>query len=99
MSPVPVRVYSKPRCQQCNATVRELTKLKIEHTYIDVTEDPAAFQRVLDLGYLQVPVVEAGDMHWQGFRPDRIKQLAAAADDITELDAVAAASLPTEETP
>lgn len=97
MSPVPVRVYSKPGCQQCVATVRELTKLGIEHTYLDITEDPASYQRVVDLGYGGVPVVEAGDMHWHGFRPDRIKSLTTAADDITELDAAAAASLPPEE--
>jgi glutaredoxin-like protein NrdH len=27
------------------------------------------------LGYLQAPVVTAGDDHWSGFRPDRIKAL------------------------
>ena len=31
------------------------------------------------LGYLQAPVVVAGNEHWSGFRPDRIKALAAAA--------------------
>lgn len=29
------------------------------------------------LGYLQAPVVVAGNDHWSGFRPDRIKALAA----------------------
>ena len=27
------------------------------------------------LGYLQAPVVVAGNVHWSGFRPDRIKAL------------------------
>ena len=27
------------------------------------------------LGYLQAPVVVAGNDHWSGFRPDRIKAL------------------------
>jgi glutaredoxin-like protein NrdH len=27
------------------------------------------------LGYLQAPVVVAGNEHWSGFRPDRIKGL------------------------
>jgi len=31
------------------------------------------------LGYLQALVVVAGDDHWSGFRPDRIKALAVAA--------------------
>lgn len=29
----------------------------------------------MSLGYLQAPVVVAGDDHWAGFRPDRIKNL------------------------
>jgi glutaredoxin-like protein NrdH len=31
------------------------------------------------LGHLQAPVVIAGESHWSGFRPDRIKALAVAA--------------------
>lgn len=31
------------------------------------------------LGYLQAPVIVAGDEHWSGFRPDRIKTLSANA--------------------
>ena len=30
------------------------------------------------LGYLQAPVVVAGNDHWSGFRPDRIKGLSEA---------------------
>jgi glutaredoxin-like protein NrdH len=30
------------------------------------------------LGYLQAPVVVAGNDHWSGFRPDRIKTLTDA---------------------
>jgi glutaredoxin-like protein NrdH len=30
------------------------------------------------LGYLQAPVVVAGNDHWSGFRPDRIKVLSGA---------------------
>ena len=33
---------------------------------------------LMSLGYLQAPVVVAGDTHWSGFRPDRIKALAGA---------------------
>jgi glutaredoxin-like protein NrdH len=32
---------------------------------------------VRGLGYLQAPVVVAGDTHWSGFRPDQISALAA----------------------
>ena len=33
------------------------------------------------LGYLQAPVVVAGNEHWSGFRPDRIKALAGSPAD------------------
>ena len=33
---------------------------------------------VRELGYLQAPVVVAGDTHWAGFSPDKINNLAAA---------------------
>ena len=31
------------------------------------------------LGYVQAPVVMAGDQHWSGYRPDLIKKLAKEA--------------------
>lgn len=72
---VSVTVYSKPLCPQCNLTKLQLDKLGIEHQVIDVTADPEAHAYVTGLGYLQAPVVVAGDAHWAGFRPDRIKEL------------------------
>lgn len=71
-----VTVYSKPSCVQCSATYRALAKNGIDYTVVDVTEDQAAYDHVLGLGYQQVPVVEAGEEHWSGFRPDMISQLA-----------------------
>ncbi len=73
-----VTVYTKPNCVQCNATYRALAKAGIEYTVIDITEVPEAREHVLSLGYLQAPVVVAGDDQWSGFSPDRIKKLAAA---------------------
>ena len=46
---------------------------------VDVTQDFDARDYVLSLGYLQAPVVVAGDHHWGGFRLDRIKALAHSA--------------------
>ena len=72
-----VTVYTKPACVQCRATERALTKAGIEFTEVDVTADPAARDYVMALGYLQAPVVVAGETHWTGFRPDRISALKA----------------------
>ena len=72
-----VTVYSKPACAQCHATYLQLDKRGIEYRIVDITEDAEARDYVMSLGYLQAPVVVAGDDHWSGFRIDRIKAIAA----------------------
>ena len=73
-----VTVYTKPACVQCNATYKALDKLGVEYDIVDISLDAEARDYVMALGYLQAPVVVAGDDHWSGFRPDRIKALGAA---------------------
>ncbi|QKT12421.1 redoxin NrdH [Rhodococcus sp. W8901] len=74
-----ITVYTKPACVQCNATYRALDKAGLEYDIVDISESPEARDYVMALGYLQAPVVVAGDDHWSGFRPDRIKTLTANA--------------------
>jgi glutaredoxin-like protein NrdH len=71
-----VTVYSKPACVQCDATYRALDKHGVAYRTVDLTQDPAALELVRGLGYLQAPVVMAGDDHWSGYRPDKISVLA-----------------------
>ena len=73
-----VTVYSKPACVQCTATYRALDAQGIQYEIFDVTADDKALETVKDLGYMQAPVVIAGDDHWSGFRPDKISAIAAA---------------------
>ncbi|MGH1403975.1 MAG: glutaredoxin-like protein NrdH [Alphaproteobacteria bacterium] len=73
-------VYSKPACVQCVATTREMDKRGIPYEYIDLTKDQDAMATVRDLGYMQAPVVVAGDEHWAGFRPDKIMKLDTAME-------------------
>ncbi|EHI39086.1 glutaredoxin [Rhodococcus opacus PD630] len=75
---VAVTVYTKPACVQCKATYQALNKEGIDYVVVDITENPEARDHLRSLGYLQAPVVIAGDQHWSGFRRDRIKALAAA---------------------
>lgn len=74
-----VTVYTKPACVQCNATYKALDKAGIAYDVIDISLDSEARDYVMALGYLQAPVVVVGNDHWSGFRPDRIKALAAVA--------------------
>ena len=73
-----VTVYSKPSCPQCDATYRALDRKGVSYNVVDLTQDPAAFEMVKGLGYMQAPVVIAGDKHWAGFRPDQIAAVAKA---------------------
>ncbi|ORM37787.1 glutaredoxin-like protein NrdH [Williamsia sp. 1135] len=74
-----ITVYTKPACVQCNATYQALRKNNIPFEIVDIAADADARDALLALGYRQAPVVHVdADEHWSGFRPDRIKALAAA---------------------
>jgi len=73
-----ITVYSKPNCVQCNATYRAMDKAGLSYSTVDISVDAQALEQVKALGYVQAPVVIAGDDHWSGFRPDKIKALAVA---------------------
>ncbi|MGZ2452091.1 glutaredoxin-like protein NrdH [Rhizobium ruizarguesonis] len=70
-----ITVYSKPACVQCTATYRALDRLGVDYDIVDISEDAEALDRVRSLGYMQAPVVIAGEQHWAGFRPDMISAL------------------------
>ncbi|MBB3752631.1 glutaredoxin-like protein NrdH [Mycolicibacterium sp. BK634] len=56
-------------------TYKALDKQGLSYNVVDITEDHAARDHVMSLGYLQAPVVVAGEDHWSGFRPERIRAL------------------------
>lgn len=73
-----VRVYSKPNCGQCAATIRKLDLLGVEYVIEDAT-DPQTVAALKELGYMSAPVVCVGvsnDDMWSGYRPDRIEEIA-----------------------
>lgn len=72
-----VKLYSKPACGKCVATKTALDARGITYEYVDVTKDADAFDRVVSLGYREMPVVETSEQHWSGFRLDLIDALAA----------------------
>ena len=75
-----ITVYSKPNCVQCSATYRALDRAGLSYSTVDISADAEALARVKSLGYAQAPVVMVGADHWSGFRPDKIKALAIAAE-------------------
>lgn len=74
-----ITVYTRPSCGPCLATKAALTKQGLAYDVVDISQDDEARDYVMALGYLQAPVVVAGDQHWSGFRPERIRKLAAVA--------------------
>ena len=74
-----ITVYTKPACVQCNATKKALDRAGLEYDLVDISLDEEAREYVLALGYLQAPVVVADGSHWSGFRPERIREMVAAA--------------------
>jgi glutaredoxin-like protein NrdH len=76
-----VTVYSKPDCAQCAMTLLALDRAGVPYAVVDLAEDDAARAYVVgELGYTAAPVVVVdGDpeVHWSGFRRDRIAALAA----------------------
>lgn len=83
-----ITVYSKPLCVQCDATKRALNKAGVAYDVVDITEDADALARVKALGHVQAPVVIAGEDHWSGFRPDKIKAIAAMGGQVRRAAAV-----------
>lgn len=76
-------VYSKPACTQCNATYRALDKRGLPYKSIDTSKDDEARDLVMNLGYMQAPVViveRDGEVvdHWSGFNPEKINELEQA---------------------
>lgn len=72
-----ITVYTKPACVQCNATKKALDRAGLDYNLVDISLDEDARDYVMALGYLQAPVVEVDGEHWSGFRPERIRSLAA----------------------
>lgn len=71
-----VIVYSKPNCMQCEFTKRWLHENGIPYTAYDVTKDERCVNRVIQLGYQNLPVVYVDKKrHWFGFRPDLMEEL------------------------
>ena len=77
-----ITIYSKPNCVQCTATYRAMDKAGLSYETVDISLDAEALEQVTSLGYAQAPVVVAGEEHWSGFRPDKIKALALASPSL-----------------
>jgi len=70
-------VYSKPACVQCDQTKKLLDKRGVQYNTVDITQDEEAYEMIVKMGFMSVPVVISGDQSWAGFQPDIINSIAA----------------------
>lgn len=75
-----ITVYGRHNCPQCRATVRKAEALGLSVSYVDLDDDIAAAARLLTQNHRSIPVVEAGDQVWSGFRPDLLEKLGVQND-------------------
>lgn len=73
-----VVIYSKADCPACNLTKNQFAKANIPFTVVDLaTLDDAQIEQFREQGLMQAPIVEFQGERTAGFRPDRIRDIAA----------------------
>jgi glutaredoxin-like protein NrdH len=58
-------------------TKKMLDKNGIEYTVVDITQDIQAYDKIVAMGFMSVPVVITNDDAWAGFQPEKINSIAA----------------------
>lgn len=72
---MPVTVYSKPDCPQCEHTKRDMDILGITYQSIDLSNDQTQLQRLVQAGYRTAPIVETDLGAWSGYNREKIRDL------------------------
>lgn len=72
-----IKVYTNDNCQPCRMTKNLLTRLSIPYEEISARKTQGVISYLYDLGFSHFPVVMTETDSWSGYRPDKIKALAA----------------------
>lgn len=70
-----ITVFSKNNCMQCKMTKRFLEEAGADFEEINIDEQPEKVDYVKSLGFTAAPVIEAGEVVFSGFQPDKLKDL------------------------
>lgn len=74
-----ITIFTKNDCQPCRLTKDFMKRHEIEYEERNIEDDESAYAEVVALGYNSVPVVRTpSGFHWNGLRPDFLKDLTAA---------------------
>lgn len=77
MPKIPVTVYTKSNCVQCEMTKKQFDKLGIIYSEVDLEQNPAILKEFTSQGYLAAPIVTTDTKTWSGFNLKRIQSLAS----------------------
>lgn len=75
MPKIPVTVYTKSNCQQCEMTKKQMDRFGIEYTVVDLEANPEILNDFVQKGYTAAPIVTTDTKIWSGFRLEKIKSL------------------------
>jgi glutaredoxin-like protein NrdH len=70
-----VTVYTRNNCPFCDRTKEMLADLGVDFDVVNIEEDPAGLDKLIELGYQGVPVVVTKDDNWVGFQPSKLMKL------------------------
>lgn len=74
-----VKLFSKPKCQQCKMVKRWLDEHNIEYVYADITEEPDARNELNYQSFMSVPVTYIDSDNYngyvQGFNPSVLQSI------------------------
>lgn len=79
---IEVTVYTTPSCVQCNMTKREMDKLGIKYSVVDLTQHPDKADAFKEQGFASAPIVTTDTKIWSGFRVEKIRSLAAHLESL-----------------
>jgi len=76
MPKIPVTVYTKSNCVQCEQTKKQFDKLGIEYSVVNLEENLEKLEEFKERGLMAAPIVTTDNREWSGFRIDKITGLA-----------------------
>jgi glutaredoxin-like protein NrdH len=76
MPKIPVTVYTKSNCVQCDQTKKQFDKHGVEYNVVNLEENLEKLEEFKERGLMSAPIVTTDVKEWSGFRLDKIEGLA-----------------------
>lgn len=72
-----VTVFSRNNCMQCKMVKRFLSEHGVQYNEVNIDDQPEFREKLINQGFLSLPVVKANDVFFTGFRPDELRKIVA----------------------